>query len=179
MPPRYQLYPEEYMLCLETKRHMLRTGKVFLKKYAENPGGFVETASVLPPAPIKAPVQLPLPPTPEVQPNIVHIGNPLPEPPKPEIDHEKEQMAARVRELIKEELRLNPKPYENKDASELSKSFRAMLIERLAPQEPNQPHVNSRAKPVKAPKKPVKFSLRKPVTSDDDDDDQSVSESEF
>ena len=86
-------------------------------------------------------------------------------------------MRIRIQELIKEELKANPKLYENKSANELSKSFRQMLIERLAPESKPHSSINNRTKSKQAPKKSMfNFRVVEPqdVTSESEDLEDSL-----
>ena len=165
--PLYKKYPELYSYDTETQRHILKSSKVFKRLFKESPQIFVDSQTIIPAR--SEPIKLPLPPAPEVPSPAVHIGAPLPEPPKPQ-EQGMDQMRIRIQELIKEELKANPKPYENKNANELSKSFRAMLIERLAPKSKPHSSINNKSNPKPTPKKSM-FKLREPVVSENDDYD--------
>src|SRR4051794_14705863 len=101
--PRYKKYPHLYAYNSTTKKHILKSSDLYKNLNRSAPQTLVETKSMFP-DPIEPPIELPLAPAPEVPSPAVHIGDPLPEPPKPHPDYEREQMQARVRELIKEEI---------------------------------------------------------------------------
>lgn len=184
MPARYKLYPDEYMYNTETRRHTLRTGDAFKKKFRENPALFIESRSVLPAEPIEPPVQLPLPPASPVELKIPHIGAKLPKPePPPAEDVQDLALRQKVKELIQAELKQNPREYENKSADEMSRAFRAMLIERLAP--PSAPAKSGRPTPINhttklasRPPQKSKWVMRKPPSEDELDDEEEYDEAE-
>ena len=91
-------------------------------------------------------------------------------------------MRAQIHQLIKDELRVNPKPYVEKNADELSAAFKQMLIERLtrtnetkATQPPKNATV-THSKPINISAKASKWRLRpveiepEPETGEEEDD---------
>src|SRR4051794_31714849 len=104
------LYKKLYAYNSDTKRHMLKSSKVYRRMYKESPQIFVDSASMFP-EDTKPPIQLPLEPTPEVPSSAVHIGEPLPIA-KPSLltnaEVKDDVMRQQVRALIQAELKQNP-----------------------------------------------------------------------
>jgi hypothetical protein len=178
--PLYMQHPDRYMYNTDTKKHLLKTGSVFRKQYAEYPARFVESASMFP-KPIQPPISLPLPPTPEPPPPGPHVGAPLPQPAPPgpsKEENENEQLRQRVRDVLWGELKQNPDQYAGKSADELSALFRKMLLARLGP-DPRPPPIN---KVRASATKPSRYRLAKPQSPPSEDeeyfDDEDLGEDE-
>jgi hypothetical protein len=170
MPPAYKLYPQNYVYNGATRRHVLK-GSATHKKLLKDNIPLVETASVLP---AKPPPIIPDALKPEIPEVKAQIGTPLPVAQAQPIltsaeateKAQNEVMRKNILRILKEEIRVNPKPYEAKNAGDLSQAFRKMLIEKLAPQE--MPAVAAKNK-YKPPPKHTKFKLTKPQVSGDNE----------
>ncbi len=164
--PLYKKHPDLYCFNSVTKRHLLKKSPAFKKAFAADPSIFVETITMfLPPAqeiPIitteRAPE--PLPPSPI-------IGDPLPVPERQLTREEIEKNISiasqeKVRQIVDEELKTNPVPYEGKKSPELEAMLRAVILAKLTPKP-----INSKAKKAKGPV----FTLRPPVIQEDSSDE--------
>ena len=131
----YRQQPACYMYNSITRRHMLKGSPAFKQAFKKNPDAFVETIEMFPMAlsDIAALSEQKREPVPAP---VVAKSEPGPAPgfeQKPTND-----MIARVRALVNEEVHNNPAKYENKTTADLDSMFRAMLIERLSkPQSSN------------------------------------------
>ena len=175
MSTQYRRSPDLYAFNNTTKRHMLKSSVAFKRIFKQTPGIFIDTRIKL--LEEVGPIQLPLPPAPEVPSPAVHVGEPLPHPTQHLLtvsDTSDNAMRQQVRALIQAELKQNPNPYTAKSADEMSVLFRQMLVAKLlkldenATKKPTQ-HINNSTPKPQAPKKPL-FKIRKPQTSDDEDD---------
>lgn len=135
--PIYQQYPYLYAYDSQTKNHLLKSGAIYRKRYAENPQRFIESTSMFP-KPIPETPTLGIQHVPQQETKTV-IGRPITTPgPTPEqLDEQKrqketEEIRAQVQNILRDELRKNPDQYKNKNASDLSQAFRTMLIEKLS-----------------------------------------------
>ena len=166
--PIYRQHPELYAYSLETKKHMLRSGRAYKKVFEVNPGQFVDSSSMFQ--------------TPQILHAPAVTTPPLP-PPKVEVPIEvKKHEVAReqVKQIISADLTENAASYAGKSKPELDSMFRALLIDRLSASAPAQKakptNINKITKPVKpaskqAPKKKPIFKLREVVMSEDEDDE--------
>ena len=162
--PIYRQHPELYAYSLETKKHMLRSGRAYKKAFEVNPEQFVDSSSMFQ--------------TPQILHAPAVTTPPLPAP-KVEVPIEvKKHEVAReqVKAIISAEVTENPKVYAGKSKPELDSMFRALLIERLSasapPQKAKISNIN-KSKPTKPSTKPKKqvFQLRPPPMSDIEDDE--------
>ena len=153
---------------------MLKSSVAFKRIFKVTPEIFVDTRIKL--LEELGPLQLPLPPTPEVSSPAVHVGEPLPIPTQPILtvsETSDNAMRQQVRALIHAELKQNPNPHTAKSADEMSVLFRQMLVAKLLKLDENAtkkltPNVNKSTSKPQAPKKPL-FKIRKPQTSDDEE----------
>ena len=181
----YRQQPACYMYNSITRRHMLKGSPAFKQAFKKNPDAFVETIEMFPMAlsDIAALSEQKREPAPAP---VVAKSEPGPAPgfeQKPTND-----MIARVRALVNEEVHNNPAKYENKTTADLDSMFRAMLIERLSkPPSSTTPIINKSTTPTKPAPKPapkkgeakLKFKMRKAPSSDEEEDNISgLSESE-
>lgn len=142
--PLYQRYAHLYAYDTQSKNHLLKSGVLYKKRYAENPQRFVESATMFsenpripepPPDPSKKVIRIE-----HVEQKVkqTQIGkpNPKPGPSEKELEEKQKQkdemiIRSQIQSLIKEELRDNPNQYKNKTANDLSQMFRQMLIDKL------------------------------------------------
>ena len=172
MSTQYRRSPDLYAFNNTTKRHMLKSSVAFKRIFKQTPGIFIDTRIKL--LEEVGPIQLPLPPTPEVPSPAVHVGEPLPHPTHPLLtvsDTLDNAMRQQVRALIQAELKQNPNPYTAKSADEMSVLFRSMLIKKLT----GAIDTSNKSKPVTkavVKKSGFKFKLQKPQTSQDEEDEE-------
>jgi len=135
--PVYQQYPHLYAYDTQTGNHLLKSGILYRRRYAEYPSRFVESASMFP---------QPIPQNPvigiqhvEQRETKTQIGAPIPplQPTDEQLNERKKQhdeslIRSQVQNILREELRKNPEQYKNKTANDLSEAFRIMLIEKLS-----------------------------------------------
>src|SRR5271165_5990896 len=138
--PQYQRYPDLYAYDTEVKKHILKSGILYRKRYALYPSRFIESKSMFPQ------------PIPQVQNiNINHVkqkesltqigqpqySHPVPVTPQvPQINKQQEADDIRnsIQSIIREELKKNNESYKNKEPEEMSTMFRKLLIEKLSGQ---------------------------------------------
>jgi|SRR5271165_577635 len=138
--PQYQRYPDLYAYDTEVKKHILKSGILYRKRYALYPSRFIESKSMFPQ------------PIPQVQNiNINHVkqkesltqigqpqySHPVPVTPQvPQINKQQEADDIRnsIQSIIREELKKNNESYKNKQPEEMSTMFRKLLIEKLSGQ---------------------------------------------
>ena len=132
MTTQYRRAPDLYAFNNNTKRHMLKSSVAFKRLFKQTPEIFVDTCIKL--LEELGPIQLPLPPTPEVPSPAVHVGEPLSPPTHPILtvsETSDNAMRQQVRALIQAELKQNPNPYTAKLADEMSALFRQILVVKL------------------------------------------------
>ena len=181
MSTQYRRSPDLYAFNNNSKRHMLKSSVAFKRLFKQTPEIFVDTRIKL--LEELGPIQLPLPPTPEIPSPAVHVGEPLPPPTQTLLtvsETSDNAMRQQVRALIQAELKQNPNPYTAKSADEMSALFRSMLVAKLLKLNENvtkkhTTNVNKSTSKPQAPKKPL-FKIRKPQTSDDEDDSDEIEE---
>ena len=174
--PIYRQHPELYAYSLETKKHMLRSGRAYKKTFEVKPKQFVDSSSMFQTPQILHAPAVTTPPLP-----VPNVEVPI-EVKKHEVAREQ------VKTIISAELTENPKVYAGKSKPELDSMFRALLIARLTDTAPppkaklttinkSTKLANVATKPKLKQKKP-KFKLREIVSSEDEGDENQSSESD-
>ena len=168
--PLYQRYAHLYAYDTETKKHMLKSGVLYKKRFAVYPNRFVESVTMF---------SDPIPEVPKL--NITHIDQKLtttqigpktsivsyPTKSQEQIERENEEIRNNVQNIIQDELRKNKELYKNKDANEMSILFRDLLLQKLTVQSSASPYLskgssNNENSQIQS-KKAKKFKLIPPV----------------
>jgi hypothetical protein len=161
--PLYQRYPDLYAYDTEVKKHILKSGILYRKRYALYPSRFVESKTMFP-RPIPQVQNLNIQRV-EQKPTLTQIGyerssidslnhksvNPMvnqinpsvqyshpvqtiPQVPQINKQQEAEDIRNSIQSIIREELKKNNETYKNKEPEEMSTMFRKLLIEKLSGQ---------------------------------------------
>lgn len=161
----WQQFSSRYAYNKTSCRHLLKSGRAYKSAFAANPDNFVESATMVETEAIHH-ANIPVQPVSVVVPPLSLAPIRQPNDDQALIETQR----ALVQQLIRDELKSNPKPYEGKQTEDLDVLFRQLLVAKLIKAKPTNT-INKSTNPVKlAPKKPqLKFKVVEPQIEQDQD----------